>query len=399
MIYQTRLWLEGVFNYWGISPEWNTRLAQITLVTAILLVSILLAYIGRKTCVPVILGFVKRTRVRWDDYLINRPVLEALFQILPSLIVYSLLPLCFDSHEGTTFLLIFRLTQVYIAYSTILLVTAFLKNLCIVAGEHFGMHHFIGVLQFLRLLTFFLGGIIMLAYLFGYNPIRVIAGLGAAATVLMLVFKDSILGLVAGIQLSMNKMLKVGDWVTIDKLGINGIVEELSLTTVKIRNFDNTISTVPPYTLVSDSFQNWNAMYAKEARSIRKTIFVDVRSISFANQELIDHISSKYGVVVTPSADTSITNLTLFRHFIMEKLQKDARVSREPWILARQLNGTPNGVPVELWFFSRNTDFVPFEDFASQYMEFFIASMADFGLRVFQLPAGTDLSWSALAGK
>ena len=150
MIYQTRLWLEGVFNYWGISPEWDTRLAQITLVTSILLVSLLLAYIGRKTCVPVILGFVKRTRVRWDDYLINRPVLEALFQILPSLIVYSLLPLCFDSHEGTTFLLIFRLTQVYIAYSTILLVTAFLKNLCIVAGEHFGMHHFIGVLQFLQ---------------------------------------------------------------------------------------------------------------------------------------------------------------------------------------------------------------------------------------------------------
>ncbi|MCI7273551.1 mechanosensitive ion channel family protein [bacterium] len=398
MIYEIRLWLEAIFQGWGLTPGWDTRLAQITLVTSILLLSLLLTYIGRKTCVPLILTFVKRTSVKWDDFLINRPVLHALFQILPSLLVYSLVPLCFDSHEGTTFLLIFRMTQVYIAYSAILLITAFLKNLTRVAGKNPGLHHFIGVLQFLRLLVFFLGGIVMLAYLFGYNPLRVIAGLGAAATVLMLVFKDSILGLVAGIQLSMNKMLKVGDWVTIDKLSINGIVEELSLTTVKIRNFDNTISTVPPYTLVSDSFQNWNAMYTKGTRSIRKTIYIDVRTVTFASKQLTDFVTAKYGFTAAAHSH-SITNLTLFRHFIMSYLQKDERISKEPWILARQLDGTPNGLPVELWFYSCNTDFVPFEEQASQYMEYFLASMADFGLRTFQLPSGTDFSLSALAGK
>ena len=164
--------------------------------------------------------------------------------LLPALLIYYALPYCFDQHTTTLYVLLERLSQVYIAFSSMMLVSAFLKNITKVAIHELEEHHLVGILQFLRLLTFCLVVIIMVSSLLGNNPLRVIAGLGAAATVLMLVFKDSILGLVAGIQLSMNNMLKGGDWVTIQKLGIDGTVEEVSLTTVKVRNFDNTISTV-----------------------------------------------------------------------------------------------------------------------------------------------------------
>ena len=229
---------------------------------------------------PVILQMVEKTETKWDDYLVNRPVLSATSQLFPCILVYILLPLCYDNiTTSITYVIISHSLQVYITICATLLVTSFLKNLSVALAKKYEEYHLTGILQFIRLIVICLGAIVSISLLFGYNPIRVIAGLGAAATVLMLIFKDSILGLVAGIQLSLNKMLKVGDWITIKKLDIDGNVEEISLTTVKVRNFDNTISTIPPYTLVSDTFQNWNAMVTTGARRIKRTLYIDVQSI------------------------------------------------------------------------------------------------------------------------
>lgn len=391
MISTLRQLATNSFLYFGFSPQWANYYSQICLFVIILLTSLLLSYLCQRFLIPMILKLVSHTSIQWDDYLINRPVLRALCQLIPSLLLFNLLPLCFDNQATFLYTLLYRFTQSYIALSSMMLVAAFLKNITVIASQQLEAHHLVGALQFTRLLTFCLGSIVILSLLLGNNPVRVIAGLGAAATVLMLVFKDSILGLVAGIQLSMNKMLKVGDWVTIKKLDVNGTVEEVSLTTIKVRNFDNTISTIPPYTLVSDSFQNWQGMYAKGLRRVKRALYIDIRSIHFADNEEKELLRRKKLISKTDAETPSITNLTLFRHYISQKLKDDPQVSNNPWVLARQLDPTPNGLPLEIWFYTPITSFIPFEEIASERMEQFIAMLSTFGLEHYQAPAGNDL--------
>lgn len=392
MIPQLRLLLENLFSQLGLNAEHSTSFSQITVVVALLLVSLAFAWALSRYLIPVVLKIVEKTETKWDDYLINQPVLRAVCRLLPSVLVYSLLPLCFDTDTGFTFTLLYRLTQAYIALTVTTLIGAFLRNFTTVASDVLQKHHLVGFFQFLRVLNITLCVIVIGSLLLGYNPARVIAGLGAAATVLTLVFKDTILGLVAGIQLSANKMLKVGDWVTLPKLGINGLVEEMSLTTVKVRNFDNTISTVPPYTLVSDSFQNWDGMFSRGKRRVKRALYIDARSVRFTTDNELDQLLRKKYITKEEHNAEHITNLTLFRHFITRTLSNDAQVSNEAWLLARQLEPTPHGLPLEVWFYITDTEFVRFEEKASTLMEQFIAYMPLFGLRPFQSPTGYDLS-------
>lgn len=375
----------------GFNNDWSGRLAQILIVGLLLLALCIVAALFKRYLIPLILKIVEKTNTQWDDYLVNKPVLKATCQLIPSIAVYALLPFCYDSEHATTYIVISRILQAYITISLTLLVAAFLKNLTTAMVKQMEEHHLMGILQFLRLLTFFLGGIVVVSQLFGYNPIHVITGLGAAATVLLLIFKDSIMGLVAGIQLSLNKMVKVGDWITIKKLDINGCVEEISLTTVKVRNFDNTISTVPPYTLVSDAFQNWDAMAQKGARRVKRALLVDVQSIRFVTPTEFKELEQ--GGFVSPAdiTDSNTTNLTLFRHYLTQAFKKDKDIVQDQWILVRQLDPTPNGIPLEIWFYTQSTEFIKFEDIASSKIETIIATLPTFHLRLFQTPTGYDI--------
>lgn len=391
MIDSFRTFLVSVMSEGGLSAVAAGRLSQLTAVLVVFLTALLLAGICRRYLVPVVLRVVARTSTRWDDYFINRPVLLALCQLLPALLLYALLPFCVDNHDALLFTLVFRLVQAYIALSILLLVSAFLKNLTVVAVEMLAEHHLVGILQFMRLLTFTLGGIVIVSLLLGYNPTRVVAGLGAVATVLMLIFKDSLLGLVSGIQLSVLKMLKVGDWVTLPKHNINGKVEEISLTTVKVRNFDNTISTVPPYLLVSDSFQNWDGMFSKGLRRVKRSLFIDVQSITFADSAMRERLLRRKMINKTDAETEDVTNLTLYRHHVAQYLKQHTEVAGDVWILVRQLEPTPTGLPIELWFYLHETEFVRFEELASTVMEQVIARIPEFGLRLYQSPTGNDL--------
>lgn len=391
MIFQIRKFLEALLADTGMNEDWCVRLAQITIVLGILLLFMLLAYGLRRFLVPPILRIVEKTETKWDDYLINRPVLNAASQLVPSIMVYSLLPFCFDSQESTMYVFLSRLTQVYITACAAYLITSFLRNVTTVAAEKVKEHHLVGVLQFLRLVIVCFALIVIICQLFGYNPIRFIAGLGAAATVLMLIFKDSILGLVVGIQLSLNKMLKVGDWITIQDLNIDGFVEEISLTTVKVRNFDNTISTVPPYNLISGSFQNWNAMAEAGARRVKRAFYIDLQSVRFVTKEELEFLKRKKFITKEEAESEEVTNLTLFRRCVARRLKANKTISDKQWTLVRQLAPTPNGLPIELWFYSLQTEFVSYEDFAAEQMEQFIALVPEFKLRLFQSPTGHDL--------
>lgn len=391
MIDLARHLLESLLFECNISTANCVRLAQILVIALLLLFSYFIAWTFRKYATPIVLKIVEKTETKWDDYLINRPVLNATSQLFPCILVYTLLPSCYDNiTTSITYTIISRALQVYITICTTLFFTAFLKNLSIALAEKYEEHHLTGISQFIRLIIICLGAIVSISLLFGCNPVRAIAGLGAAATVLMLIFKDSILGLVAGIQLSLNKMLKVGDWITIKKLDIDGNVEEISLTTVKVRNFDNTISTIPPYTLVSDAFQNWNAMVNAGARRIKRTLFIDVQSIrKLSSSEIKTLIANKLLSQEDIKNNTDI-NLTLYRHYLSELLKKDKDVVQDQWILVRQLNPTPNGLPLEVWFYTNNTNFVDYEEVAASRIESIIALLSIFHLQMFQSPTSSD---------
>lgn len=378
------------------SAFWGTVIVML-LVPA--LFSWLVGTLCRQLLMPAVNRWVKHTTNKWDDYFLNPPVLRAACMVVPGVLFAVLLPYVQVHREGedlTAFYsFITMLSNVYIAGTVIHLLNAFLSNI-ITYTTHEGEgrnHHVVGIVQFLKIIVYGLGAIVIIALLFGKNPVTLIAGLGAAATVLMLVFKDSILGLVAGIQLSVNKMLKPGDWVTIKSRDIDGTVEQVTLTTVKIRNFDNTISTVPPYTLISDSFQNWDGMVCSGARRVKRSLFVDVHSITFCTDEEMKRLQQK-GLIARrdeEEAGEKVVNLTLFREYAERYLSERPYISRSEILLARHLSPTPTGLPLEFWFFFTDTRFISFEHLAAEAMEHLIAVMPEFGLRHFQSPSGTDL--------
>lgn len=357
------------------------------------LISWLVGYIANRCVTPIILHVVSKTETILDDYFFNRTVLRALWHVVPGILFLTLLPYATTAQTTTsTISFVGGLTRIYITITFILLVTSFLTNISdyTTQQERFRNHHLSGIIQFLKLMVYFLGSIVIVAILLGRDPLGLVAGLGAAATVLMLVFKDTILGLVAGIQLSANRMLKTGDWVTIDKLGINGIVKQVTLTTVKIQNFDNTISTVPPYTLVSESFQNWEGMKERCARRVKRAVYVDICSIRPLSTKEMQPLQQRG---LATSDDAPSINLTLFRHYSERYLSSHPRVLHNEnwqWVMARQLDPTPHGLPLEFWFYLDETDFAKYEDIAASCMEHLIATAPEFGLRLFQQPTGND---------
>lgn len=409
--------LQTLFTDIGLSTVVADGFAFWTLVVALALVAGFVGWLCHKLITPIILHITARTETLLDDYFFNITVLRALWHVIPGLLFSGFLPTLFDAQiSAGTKAALTRGSQIYVSITIILLLTAFLTNVATYAREQGKVrsHYIVGIVSFLKILIWFLGIIVIVAQFLGRNPAGLIAGLGAAATVLMLVFKDSILGLVAGIQLSLNKMLKPGDWITVEKQGINGIVEDVKLTTVKVRNFDNTILTIPPYTLTSESFQNWEGMKQRAARRVKRALFIDITSVVFANQEIMDELcttgiigekpASKVSRVTnektpTPKLSESLksstpTNLTLFRHYAenyLRSLPEVVHTKGWQWVMVRQLDPTPNGLPVEFWFYLSETNFVRYEDLAARCMEHFIATAPSFHLRLFQAPTGEDI--------
>jgi miniconductance mechanosensitive channel len=222
------------------------------------------------------------------------------------------------------------------------------------------------------------------------DPTTLLTGLGASAAILMLVFKDSIMGLVAGVQLSANDMLRPGDWIELPKYGADGNVIEVTLTTVKVQNWDKTITTIPPYVLVSDSFQNWRGMFDSGGRRIKRSIYIDMNSVGFCSAEQIKDYRSK-GLVKETESERAV-NLTLFREWLEEWLHNHPSVNKDMTIMVRQLQPTPQGLPLELYFFFNGTQWVQYEHFQAEIFEYVLAIMPEFGLKAFQSPSGEDIS-------
>ena len=205
----------------------------------------------------------------------------------------------------------------------------------------------------------------------------------------MLIFRDSILGLVAGVQLSANDMLRPGDWITMTKYGADGYVTEVSLTTVKVQNFDKTITTIPPYALVSDSFQNWRGMRESGGRRIKRSLLIDAASVRFCTPEELARFAEE-GWEAAPCEEQDTVNLRFFRNYAMHYLATLPDIHPEMLRMVRILQPTAEGIPVEIYCFSKQTDWLPFEMLQNTILDHLIASLPRFGLRIYQRPSGAD---------
>ena len=249
-------------------------------------------------------------------------------------------------------------------------------------------HTMKGVFQMLKIVVICIGLIYITSIVIDKDPTNLIAGLGASAAVLMLVFKDSIMGLVAGVQLSANDMLRPGDWIIMEKYGADGMVQDVSLTTVKVQNWDKTITTIPPYALVSESFQNWRGMFDSGGRRIKRSIFIDMNSIAFCTADQIEKL--KANSLFTGDEKTPV-NLTVFREWLEMWLKNHPKVNKGMITMVRQLQPTAHGLPLELYFFFDGTAWVNYEHLQAEVFEYILAIMPQFGLKIFQSPTGNDL--------
>lgn len=353
-----------------------------------------LVYIAcRRIVMPLILKITRHTSTDWDDDLLNDRVLKAISQLAPALLVAAMLPASFSA-EGHLHNWLTKATDIYILYAIIHLINTFLQSLFDALDKRNPgkVHTLRGVLQMLKLFCIIIGVISAISILIGRSPVTIIATFGASAAILMLVFQDTILGVVAGIQLTVNEMLKKGDWIVVPGTDANGEVIEISLTTVKVRNWDNTVTTVPPYSLIKNSFQNYQPMQASGGRRVSRSINIDINTIRFLTPHEIEKLRAD-GLITEHCTHNPIktVNLELFSRYIEQYLTQNPNVNQSMLIMVRQLQPTPQGLPLELYFFTDDTRWINYEHIQASVFDYVYATIHQFHLSIYQAPAGTDI--------
>lgn len=386
--------LDFLMHTAGVSESMLTWLYPLTAAFAVALFSYVCTAVFRFIVMPAVQKLTERTKAKWDDYIFNHRVMRAFRRIIPPVIWYVALPLVLTHSPGLLSFLL-KVCNIYLVVVSLLFVSAFLHSLYEISEDHKKLRNrpLKGVFQMFDLLAFVVGLILIISIIIDKSAISVLAGLGASAAILMLIFKDTILGLVAGVQLTANDMLRPGDWITMQKYGANGYVREVSLTTVKVQNFDKTITTIPPYLLVSDSFQNWRGMWAAGGRRMKLSVNIDANTVRFCSADDIARFVEKGYVSASQYADAGfpVSNAQVYRDFMIGYMRSHPDVNKDLMIMVRMLQPTPEGLPVELYCFCSFTEWAPFEMFQSSMLDYAVVMAREFGLSIFQRPAGTDL--------
>ena len=365
---------------------------RIVVIIGILLIAYLLDMICRKVVMPGVRKVTAKTQSTWDDYLLSDEVMTNVCHLIPPIVVYVLIPFAFP-YEPNFLSLILKICTIYITVVVMKLICAFLTSLYTISSEHEKLknHSLKGFYQMLKLIVVCIGVIIIISELISKDPIAILTGLGAGTAILMLVFQYTIKGFVAGIQLTANDMVRPGDWISMPKYGADGDVMEVSLTTVKVRNWDKTITTVPPYALVNDSFQNWRGMFDIGGRRVKRSIHIDMNTVRFCTEEELAHFKQQPWMEGFEETGKEEVNLYLFRHYLDYYLRHHPKVNQDMIMLVRQLQPTEHGMPIELYFFSANTAWVKYEALQAEVFDHVLAVVHRFGLKVFQSPTGLDL--------
>ena len=376
-----------------------------------------------------------RTRSTWDDRLSERGVFRRLAGVVPALAVYlgigPALGFAGDSTLETQpaevlamlGTLVRRIAAAYIAFTMARAFQAFLDAVNDIYNEGYAeakSRPIKGYLQVLALLAWLATAVVIVAVLAGRSPLVFLSGLGALAAVLMLVFRDTILSLVASVQIASNDMIRIGDWVSVPQAGCDGEVIDIALHTVKVQNWDKTISTVPTNKFISESFKNWRGMSESGGRRIKRSLRLDMNSVRFLGDEEIEELSRRellhdymrdsVGAIARYNSEQAagnpevipeirrLTNLGTFRVYVQKYLEAHPKTHKEMTLLTRQLAPGPEGVPIEVYCFANDTAWANYEGFQADIFDHLIATLPEFGLRAFQSPGGSDFN-RALSGR
>ncbi len=392
-----RSWITDLLNSL-LTPETAAPFISPTLLILVVLISVASYFLCVRIVTPLMDIITRKTETEWDDDILNEKAMKAFSQLAPALILAWLLPQAFSNHVWGVEI-IEKLTQVYIVYAVVNLICVLISNT--VDGfekrDKAAEHNLTVIEGAVKLILVLIGIIIGLSILFDKKPGMVLTGFGASAAVLMLVFQDTIKGFVAGVQLTLNNMLKKGDWIICDKAGANGEVQSIKLTTVKVRNWDNSIVTIHPYTLITDSFRNYQNMREVGARRVSRSIYIDFDSIRFLHQDEIERLLEKELITEHSIKHAKQeVNLSLFRKYLIRYLTAHPDIIKkhpDPAVIlmVRQLQPTPQGLPLELYFFTKITSWAAFERLQADIFDYVYACIREFGLRIYQAPSGSDL--------
>jgi miniconductance mechanosensitive channel len=404
-------WYNELLSGTGMSEGLVVFIENATVIVVTVLLAILADYIVKRIIISSLDRLVKRSKNDWDDVFVEQKVFNRLAHLAPAIIVFYALNYIFDAENLVNFL--GNLTQSYMVIVVLLVIDAVLNalheiyhRLPISQGRNIK-----GYVQVVKIIFYFAAIIAIISIFTGEPPNTLLTGLGAMAAVLMLVFKDTILGFVASIQLSANKMVNVGDWISMPKYNADGDVIDISLNTVKVQNWDKTIATIPTYALVSESFNNWKGMEQSGGRRIKRSLNIDMNSVTFLDDSQIkkfrkyhllkDYVNKKEKEITefnksleleegTVTNGRKMTNLGTFRKYLEEYLHHHPLIHKDMTFLVRHLQPTDKGLPVEIYVFSKDQAWANYEAIQADIFDHVLAILPEFDLRVFQNPTGND---------
>lgn len=388
---------------WGLSTHAADSLDGVIVIVFLLLLILIINLVFRWGVIRLTNWLVQHTKVEWDNILFGNKVMKHLCGIVTPIVISFMLPVAISALNINSEWLISLLQKsvdIYVVIAFALFIHTFFKALfaIMVHRPAWQGKPLDGLLQIVQVIITIVAGILIIAILIQRSPTGLLTGLGASAAVISFIFKDTLLGLVAGVQLSANNMLKVGDWIEMPSRGIDGTVIEVSLTTIKIRRWDNTIQTIAPYLLITEPFSNWQAMFDTGGRRVKRSLNFDMNSVQFMDDEAIeklreDKIISKLlaNIKTTTEESEVVTNLDLYMRAINRYIDLHPRVNHTMTAMVRQLQPTQWGLPVELYFFTANVNWIPHEQLQAEIISRIIALAPHFGLRLYQAPSGLDL--------
>ena len=398
---------------WGMSEAGATLLTRLGGVLLVLFVALIANRVTKRVVVRGIARLARRTTASWDDVVMRHRVLQRVAHLVPALVIYHFATPVLAGYDQLTAVvrqgaLIYMIVIAALAADSVVNV-----GVEIVRGSRLPRELPVrSIAQVLKLVVYAVTAISVLALVLGRSPLLLLSGLGAMSAVTMLIFKDTILGFVSGIQLSANRMVSRGDWVEMPKHGADGDVLDVGLTTVKVQNWDKTITTIPTYALIAESFKNWRGMAESGGRRIKRALYIDVGSIRFCDEEMLarfskiqyiaDYMKAKReeianwnaarGVEPASLADgRHLTNVGTFRAYVVAYLRHHPMVHQDMTFLVRQLAPTEHGLPIEVYVFSRDQVWSRYEAIQADIFDHLLAVVPEFDLRVFQSPSGRDV--------
>lgn len=404
-------WMQKMLSSFGVSEEWINYTKFFVLVALVVIIVYVLQYITRFALSYILKKAHKITKLSFLDYLINNRLPHYLALVIPYSFIKASIPVVFNDFPAFISPLI-KLAEICMVFIVIWTIMAVVKSLANVLEEKPAFHNkpLKSYIQVIYIIFFICGAVVIYTILTGKSATAFFAGLGAISAVLMLVFQDSIKGFVGSIQVSANNMVQIGDWITMNKYGADGDVMEINLTTVKIRNFDKTITTIPTYSLISDSFQNWRGMKDAGGRRFKRAINIKYQTIRPITEEELGkykQMDSLKGYIAdkekeyaelnklsngaAPFNMFSITNCDLFLQYGIYFLKHHPKIDKSLTLLVRQLAPTSQGLPIEIYTFTNTTIWAEYEVILSEIVNHLISVVPFFGLTIYEESSGTDI--------